>query len=228
MTIDAETNKKIIDNFSSNIEKRENELIKQRNETEEYEKKIYHFQNQILKKLQDAKWMIKSAKQAMNYKTTEWISTSIQAQYSEAKKWATILWILSAWVFILITLWLWIWLLIEKNLWIEIVIWRLALLPITITWAIFSANQYVKQKNLIEDYAYKLVLVKSIIWFSEELLKVKDNTNEGYQKYITKTLDELLQDPLRDKNNKKNEKVISSKSLKEWLDFIKQAKDITK
>ena len=95
------------------------------------------------------------------------------------------------------------------------IIWRLALLPITISWAIFSASQYVKQKNLIEDYAYKLVLVKSIIWFSEELLKVKENTNDGYQQYITKTLDELLQDPLRDKNPKKNEKVISSKSLKE-------------
>lgn len=228
MTTDAEANKKIIDNFSSNIEKREEDIVKLKNKTSEYEEKLKVFKNENEENLKIADNLIKSAKKALKYKTAEWISASIQTQYEEAKKETTTWWIFLAILFILITLWLWIWLLSGKDLWIEIVIWRLALLPITIWGAIFSANQYVRQKNIIEDYAYKLVLVKSIIWFSEELLKVKENTNYWYQRYIAKTLDELLQDPLRDKSNKKNETIISSKSLKEWLDFIKQAKDVTK
>jgi len=228
MTTDAEANKKIIDNFSSNIEKREEDIVKLKNKTSEYEEKLKVFKNENEENLKIADNLIKSAKKALKYKTAEWISASIQTQYEEAKKETTTWWITLAILFILITLWLWIWLLSGKDLWIEIVIWRLALLPITIWGAIFSANQYVRQKNIIEDYAYKLVLVKSIIWFSEELLKVKENTNYWYQRYIAKTLDELLQDPLRDKSNKKNETIISSKSLKEWLDFIKQAKDVTK
>ena len=45
-------------------------------------------------------------------------------------------------------------------------------------------------------------------------------------KYITKTLDELLQDPLRDKKNKKYEKNIWIKDIKELLNITKQTKDI--
>jgi hypothetical protein len=37
--------------------------------------------------------------------------------------------------------------------------------------ATFCATQYNKQKNLIEDYAYKTVLSKSFIAFAEELKK---------------------------------------------------------
>ena len=186
MTIDAESNKKIIDNFSSNIEKREEDLIKIQNKTYEYQEKLKEFEVEREKKLKEANELIDKSKKALNYTTAEWISASIQVQYDEAKKWATKLWIFSAIIFIWITLGLWIWLLNGKDLWIELVIWRLSLLPITISWAIFSANQYVKQKNIIEDYAYKLVLVKSIIWFSEELLKIEDNTNEWYQNILQK------------------------------------------
>lgn len=89
--------------------------------------------------------------------------------------------------------------------------------------SIFSASRYVKQKNIIEDYAYKLVLAKSIIWFSEELKKWWE---EWYQKYITRTLEELLQDPLREKGNK-NAK-IDMNWLKDWIWFIKELKDLIK
>ena len=39
----------------------------------------------------------------------------------------------------------------------------------TIAGAIFCANQYIRQKNVIEDYTYKMVLAKSIVGFSEQL-----------------------------------------------------------
>jgi hypothetical protein len=124
----------------------------------------------------------------------------------------------------LMTLWLWIWLLWWNKVDIGVIIWRIALLPITIAGAIFSANQYVKQRNLIEDYAYKLVLTKSIVGFSEELLKVKD-TNKWYQEYITKVLNELLQDPLRNKKDNKKDIMVSWKELKEWLSVIKDIRE---
>ena len=220
---EAKSHKEIIDNFSNEVNSRNKQLEEQEQKTKDFENKLNNFTKKQWEFTIEAEKLINSAKKALKYKTAEWISASIQAQYDEAKKWTTAGWLWLSLLFISMTIWLGIWLLVW-NLDITMIIWRIVLLPITIAWAIFTANQYVKQKNLIEDYAYKLVLTKSIVGFSEELLKV-EQTNEWYQKYITKVLDELLQYPLRGKNKWERNKIISSKELKEWLSIIKDVKD---
>lgn len=80
---------------------------------------------------------------------------------------------------------------------------RLSMIPFTIAGAIFCANQYTKQKNIIEDYAYKTVLAKSIIAFSEEL---REKSPERYAEYLSTILKEIHQDPLR-KRGKERESI---------------------
>lgn len=76
------------------------------------------------------------------------------------------------------------------------------MLPLAWAAAWFCSSQYLKQKTLIEDYGYKLVLAQSLVGFSEEFLKYKDDESEAYKVYVEKVLNQLLQDPLRsrDKN----------------------------
>ena len=76
------------------------------------------------------------------------------------------------------------------------------MIPLTLLAAMFCSNQYVKQKNIIEDYAYKTVLAKSIIAFSEEL-RVKEP--EKYAEYLSTVLKEIHKDPLRKRGKDKDD-----------------------
>lgn len=62
------------------------------------------------------------------------------------------------------------------------------------------------------------MLAKSIIGFSEELLRVTETT-DGYQEFIKQTLSQLLQDPLRERNEKHDEMVImeKAKDIVSWV-----------
>ncbi len=172
--------------------------------------------------MKEAEKLINDAKKALHYKTTEWISAAIQAQYDDAKQNTLGWWLFVAIIFLWLGIGFGIYTLFQE-LTIFGFIWRFAIVSLFVWAAIFSAQQYVKQKNIIEDYAYKLVLVKSIIWFSEELLKIEDKTNSGYQIYITRTLNELLQDPLRYKWWKIDNLQVTS-SLQEVLELSKKIK----
>ena len=91
----------------------------------------------------------------------------------------------------------------ENNQWF-IILGRILLLPIPIMGAIFCANQYTKQKNIIEDYAYKQTIAKSVVGFSEQLKKNgKDEDNSEYVDYIRKALTEIHKDPLRSRKEEK-------------------------
>ncbi len=91
----------------------------------------------------------------------------------------------------------------ENNQWF-IILGRILLLPIPITGAVFCANQYTKQKNIIEDYAYKQTIAKSVVGFSEQLKKNgKDEDNSEYVDYIRKALAEIHKDPLRSRKEEK-------------------------
>ena len=106
----------------------------------------------------------------------------------------------------------------ERSTQIYSLIGRLSMVPFTILAAIFCANQYVKQKNLAEDYAYKAVLTKSIVAFSEEL---RVNDEKGYSEYISTVLKEIHQDPLRKRGKEKDEITI-----KETTGILGKALDI--
>lgn len=222
----AKSNEWVIDNFAKRVENRESQLDKQEQKTIDYQTKLTSFETERTNKLTEAQSLIDSAKEAMKYKTAEWISAAIQEQYDEAKsKWNTIPWLISAVIFLIITIVLgvmivswWKWGLTNATDHWSLIVWRIALLPVLIAGLIFSAGRYTKQKHIIEDYAYKMVLAKSIIGFSEQLLKVKE-TNDGYQEFIKQTLSQLLQDPLRDRKEKQDEMVIidKAKDIVSWV-----------
>ena len=78
-------------------------------------------------------------------------------------------------------------------IWIQI-FGKLSMIPLLITATIFCANQYTKQKGLLEDYSYKLRLAQSMVAFSEEL---REKDSEKYKEYLSNVLKEILKDPLR-------------------------------
>jgi len=62
-------------------------------------------------------------------------------------------------------------------------------------------------RNLEEDYEYKVVLTKSILAFAN---KIKDIDNTKVADYLTQVLNELHQDPLRNRKEKGDEKSLIS------------------
>lgn len=235
----AKSNEWIIANFTEQINQKEQQLLIQDQKIliqdqkiESFDLKIIGFEKQQIEKLRQAKNLIKEAKEAMKYKTAEGISAAIQARYEDANSWwNTIPWLVVSFIFLCLTIltwWLivfwwkidlpWLQLTIDQNAHWSIIIGRIALLPVLVSWVIFSARRYTKQKQIIEDYAYKMMLAKSIIGFSEELLRVTETT-DGYQEFIKQTLSQLLQDPLRERNEKYDEMVIidKAKDIVSWV-----------
>lgn len=137
------------------------------------------------------------------------MSTAFASHYQSADKWYYKAgWLGGAFFFVLLTLLIGVWIVTgygvehrEDTMWFSL-IGRLSMIPFTIYAAIFCSQQYVKQKNLVEDYAYKSVLSKSIIAFSEELRK---NDQEKYTEYLSTVLREIHQDPLRKRGKEKEE-----------------------
>lgn len=203
---DLETANENLSEFEAFIEKindREKVLVKQAETTADYEKKLQKYTEEHDEKLAEAIRLIEEAKKALNYKNAEGLSAAFSNQLEAASsKHATLWWLGGAIVFILATLFIGMWIVtgwwvnndVNQNQMILNLIGRLSMIPFTIMGAVFCANQYTKQKNIIEDYAYKTTIAKSIIAFSEEL-RTKDP--EQYAEYISTILKEIHQDPLR-------------------------------
>lgn len=195
----SESNQKLIDNFATKIQDRDKRLTELEQKIIENDKALSKYEEERKALLKEAEALIESAKTALNYKTAEGLSASFSEQYKNSNGfWASAGWILGAFFCLLITLALGIWFLqniSEDNKWYFIV-GRFLLLPMPIIGAIFCANQYTKQKNITEDYAYKTVIAKSIVGFSEQLKK-NSTDNSEYITYIAKALEEIHKDPLR-------------------------------
>lgn len=221
----AEQNKETFNGFIEKIDDREKVLAKQNEATENYEKKLETYDNDQQKKLKEVAELIEKARQALQYTTAAGMSAAFQEQYDKANNmWAKIGWLVAAGVFLALTIAIGTWIVTgwgiaeERSTQIYSLIGRLSMVPFTILAAIFCANQYVKQKNLAEDYAYKAVLTKSIVAFSEEL---RDNDEKGYSEYISTVLKEIHQDPLRKRGKDKDEITI-----KETTGILGKALDI--
>jgi DNA repair exonuclease SbcCD ATPase subunit len=213
---ESQSNEKLITSFANKVQERENRLDQIENDTQSYQTNLSEFTKERGNLLDEAKSLIESAKVALNYKTAEGISASFQTQYENAKKSNNWLWLIGSGIGLSLTIGIGIWIMIEKNSPISIVLGRIALLPFPIAGAIFCANLFVRQKNIIEDYAYKMVLAKSIVGFSEQIKKHCSSSNEEYVHYMRKVLEEIHKDPLR-KRIAKNE----SKENSEILNFDK-------
>lgn len=218
---DLETANENLSEFEAFIEKindREKVLAKQAETTADYEKKLQKYTEEHDEKLAEAIRLIEEAKKALNYKNAEGLSAAFSHQLEAASsKHARFWWIGGAIVFILATLFIGMWIVtgwwvnndVNQNQMILNLIGRLSMIPFTIMGAVFCANQYTKQKNIIEDYAYKTTIAKSIIAFSEEL-RTKDP--EQYAEYISTILKEIHQDPLRKRGKGSDEFKIGKES----------------
>lgn len=223
---EAKANEKIINSFAQKVQERDNRLGELQQKTEENNQKLVDYENERIKILEEAKKLIESAKTALNYKTAEGISASFQTQHDNAKKWRhSGWWIVGASVFTIIAISLGVWIASDSTDKIHLIIGRIALIPLPIIAAIFCANQYVKQKNIIEDYAYKMVLAKSIVGFSEQLKKDPSEDKGEYVHYMKVALEEIHKDPLRKRNQKPTENKMENFSIK---DIVEVAERIVK
>ncbi|MDI5888472.1 hypothetical protein [Flavobacterium yafengii] len=226
---EAKNNEKLISAFAQKVQERDNRLGELQQLTEENKQKLNDYDIERAKILDDAKKLIESAKTALNYKTAEGISESFQTQLKDARKWYfSVLWILGASIFIIAAIFLGIWVAFDKTNDLHLIIGRIALIPLPIIAAIFCANQYVKQKNLIEDYAYKMVLAKSIVGFSEQLKKDPSEDKGEYIHYMKVALEEIHKDPLRKRDQKPVENKIENFSIKEILEVAERMVKIGK
>ena len=226
---EVKSNEKVINSFAQKVQERDNRLGELQQLTEENKKKLNDYNVERIKILDDAKKLIESAKQALNYNTASGISASFQTQLKNAKKWYfSVFWIVGALTFIGIAIGLGIWILTDKTDELHIIIGRIALIPLPIIAAIFCSNQYVKQKTIIEDYAYKMVLAQSIVGFSEQLKKDPSEDKGEYIHYMKVALEEIHKDPLRKRDQKTVENKIENFSIKEILEVAERITKIGK
>ena len=215
----VDSHQPVIDTFVQKIAEREQQLEDQKAKTDTYNSQLSEFTVEHKKRLDGAEDIIKKAKTALGYREAEGISASFKTRLGkleDVKLWknANTYWLSIAILFSGITIWMgYDFIQAIKNT-VDIgggsgitLNWILArfsifTLPIAAIW--FCAGQYVQNKNITEDYAYKTVLAQSIIGFSEQLKTYdpEDPTDTSYQEYVKKMLDEIHQHPL--KNHKKH------------------------
>ena len=221
LLVDAKSNKEIIDGFSKRVSTREAQLEDQETKTDNYLAKLEEYQNRQEALISKANNLISSARTALQYKTAEGISAAFIEKLDEAKADKTTRnWVIASGFFLLLAVGIGFWIVIEDNATLEVMIGRISLIPILIAGAWFCAAQYVKQKNLIEDYAYKSVLAKSLVGFADQLSTEEGNGDE-YSHFIRSVLDEIHNDPLR----KRSGKIVTQNEAKaELTDLIKEMK----
>lgn len=223
---ESKSNEKLINSFASRVQEREKKLDELEQATDENNSKLDKYEEERKDILQGAQALINSAKDALKFKTAEGISASFQHQYNNSKKWWNFAgWIGGALLCLLIAIGIGIWIIEGSNDQISIIISRVSLLPLPIVGAVFCANQFVKQKNIIEDYAYKMVLSKAIVGFSEQLKKNGSEDNEEYIHYIKTTLNEIHKDPLRKREKPKTK---NSSDFKELIEVAEKIVKISK
>lgn len=229
------------DNVKSNSQDIENKKVKITaffQNIEEYKKSIQELEDnakKIIAKEEEIDSLIRQAERALNLKSAEGISAAFSSYYETAKKSGVLtiskvsinFWIVGAILFIFAALGLTVW--IVSGKWIEhpdaisSIIGRVVAVAISITGATFCARQYVKQKNILEDYAYKSVLAKSIIAFTDEIKKRDD---KKVVDYLTTVLEEIHRDPLRTRDTKeeKNVGLNASEIVEKLIDLIPKGK----
>lgn len=197
------SNEGVISNFVEKVSLREIQLEYQKGKTKNYETTLGEFESQIKTRIEMAKDLIQKSEEVLELKKTEGISKGFNTQYKEPNnKWVFAGWLLFSLVFLSVAVIIG-WLILSADSQdLLTVIARISLLPILLTGAYFTANQYIKQKNIAEDYAYKQALSKFLIGFPREILKQGGNQNPEYSKFVTKIFDQMLQDPLRNRKEK--------------------------
>jgi len=217
------------------IKENEKEIESKKLQINTFAKNIEEYKESINKSQEDAKNiiakeeiinnLISSAEKALNLKSAEGISAAFSSHYTNTSKKHTLSWwIFGASLFIACAIGLTIWIVLGDHAdAISAIIGRIVAVAISITGATFCAKQYVKQKNILEDYAYKSVLAKSIVAFTEEIKKRDD---KKVADYLSKVLEEIHKDPLRthDNNEDKNIGINTPELVEKLVDILSKFK----
>lgn len=191
--------------FAEEISEHQKQIGKQNAQFEVFKETLDKNTTEQKQYLEDALKLIEQSKLALSYTTSVGLSSSFDAQCKEIKGWKSFKlwsWLVASAVGVIGVICIGVWLIYGNHhandgnvtsMWLQI-IGKISMIPLLVTTIVFCANQYGKQKNLLEDYSYKLALAKSIVAFSEELRK-KDS--ERYKEYLSTVLNEILKDPLR-------------------------------
>ena len=219
---ESKSHRELIDSFSKKVSQRERQLETQENKSAEFEQLLGDYKNEHEKYLAEAKILIENAKIALEYKTAEGLSAAFIEKYKEAKDdRSTQNWIIASGAFLAIAVGIGIWIVWEKHLEIEVIVGRVSLLPILIAGAWFSAGQYIKKQNIAEDYAYKSVLAKSLVGFSDQLSS-ESKRGEEYSHYIKSVLSEIHNDPLRKHGTKALNTELDLKELAKEFKIVQE------
>lgn len=152
--------------------------------------------------------LIEQAEKALQLKSAEGISAAFSSKYDELKKVKVNKWIWGASSLLAVAVALTVWSLTGKGInnpdGFGSIAGRIVAVGIAISGAAFCANQFIKQKNIAEDYGYKAVLSKSIIAFAKYIKETDGSEKkEKVSEYLTKVLEEIHKDPLRERRTKK-------------------------
>ncbi|MGJ8561005.1 MAG: hypothetical protein ACSHX3_12280 [Litorimonas sp.] len=221
----AEARLESISKFSSSIDERESQLERQQALSDEFSEKLETYKESFGEIDEEAKTMILNAKRALQLTTAEGLSASFSTRLTAIR---------SDW-----TRWVWIGVAVASVIGVVIVgalsfnnetlslgayLSRLTITTVLLSSAVFCASQYVKISNLEEDYAFKNVIAKSIVGFSEQFSNPTDS--DELKLFIQTALDQMFQDPLRSRRKARNtdEIKVTPDDLKELIDLIKQVR----
>jgi hypothetical protein len=193
----ASASKDLLDEFSKKISVREEQLIDQQVKSDAFTEALVQHQAAMADTGAEAARIIDSARTALSYKTAEGLSAAFIERYRETKDDSQRkLWLIAAAILVIGAVLLGIWITWDTKVTLAVVAGRVSLIPILIGGAWFCAHQYVKLANIAEEYAYKSVLSKSIVGFSEQMSKENDAESD-HSHYIRTVLAEIHTNPLR-------------------------------
>lgn len=238
---EIEKSKTSISKSEQAIEDRKDQVLEFVNNIDESQKSLdtieSELRGQIEKELEEkiakASKLIEQAEKALELKNTEGISAAYSSRLKKlSEKRAKAYWLFGAIFFVFLLLITGYLLMGGKLFGIEnafkrtenvaLIIGRIFFSAIAISGAVFCAKRYVVLKNLEEDYEYKVVLSKSILAFGN---KIKELDKERVADYLTKVLNDLHQDPLRDRSRKHSKKS-DFENIEKITELIKKWKDI--
>lgn len=238
-------NKAKVEDFVEEIGEHQKQIEKQDAQFEKFKTTLEENSSKQQEYLAEACNLIEKSKLALSYTTSVGLSSSFDAQCKEIKGWKSFKlwsWLVAAAIGVIGVICIGVWLIYGNHhandgnvtsMWLQI-IGKISMIPLLVTTIVFCANQYGKQKNLLEDYSYKLALAKSMVAFSEEL---REKDSERYKEYLSTVLNEILKDPLRtriDPNKNmttKGDTALSNESLagvEKIISLIQQVSHIIK
>jgi len=192
----------VIDGFVKRISTRELQLEDQEAKTESYINSLLDHNTQQKKYIEEAKGLILESRSALGYATSHGLSAAFNERYFELKSGKSGLgWISGGAIFLIAAISIGLWIAKGTTLDIYLIVARLSLIPLCIAGSWFCASQYVKLKNIAEDYAYKAAVAKSIAGLSAQIGNTAD-CQETQSQYLSMALNEIHKDPLRSRNLK--------------------------